>query len=373
MIRITPIYYRLSIIHLLIAALLSASCSGDKSAPLYNDDRITFGAESDDGWNDITRATILTKELLHEKGFGVFAYYTKKDTWSEFDKSIAPNFMNNTKVTSDNNGVAWDYSPLKYWPHDKQEKVSFFAYAPYNELYSIEGTRMVYNVPQDIQQQSDLCWSITDTDDLSYGTVGNDKITFRFRHALAGIGFTVQAQANGSSPLPDGMSIRIKKITLTSSTDNTGTGIGALYTKGKLELDNEANDAVWYDCQGAGKYTVSQNNFVGKAPEGFLLDKDNTDNKKTLNINDSYIMVIPQDFTSEGFNIVIEYDVILEKGENIYSTYTNVGTGNIKTDLESGKIYTINITVDLNKTTVELVSVTEWKDGGEVVLPGLVA
>ena len=100
-------------------------------------------------------------------GFGVFAFYTGTDNYTDFrtqngaGKTSYPNFMYNQKVTynptSTSEITKWEYSPIKYWPNDVQNgkvddqendentkpatssekyggKVSFFAYAPYVEV-----------------------------------------------------------------------------------------------------------------------------------------------------------------------------------------------------------------------------------------------
>lgn len=62
-------------------------------------------------------------------GFGVLAYYTGQSAWSTYKTSATPNFMYNQKVTYSG---GWTYAPLKYWPNTKDDKISFFAYAPYD-------------------------------------------------------------------------------------------------------------------------------------------------------------------------------------------------------------------------------------------------
>ncbi len=58
---------------------------------------------------------------------GVFAYLTEG---SGFNASTStPNFMYNQLVTR--NGTTWSYTPVKYWPTNANDKVSFFAYAPH--------------------------------------------------------------------------------------------------------------------------------------------------------------------------------------------------------------------------------------------------
>lgn len=82
----------------------------------------------------------MTTETLQETGFGVTAFYTGNDAYTAGQTSIEPNFMYNTKVSTDK----WTYSPVVYWPNGGQNQgatpveaaqyVSFFAYAPYKAV-----------------------------------------------------------------------------------------------------------------------------------------------------------------------------------------------------------------------------------------------
>src|SRR5574344_2552498 len=60
-------------------------------------------------------------ETLKTNGFGVFAYYTGQNAYAK--TTTAPNFMYNTKVY----GTAFTYSPVRYWPNNDGDKLSFFA------------------------------------------------------------------------------------------------------------------------------------------------------------------------------------------------------------------------------------------------------
>ena len=43
--------------------------------------------------------------------------------------------------TLNSNTGGWTYSPVKYWPNNKNDKISFFAYAPYETSGSREKKR----------------------------------------------------------------------------------------------------------------------------------------------------------------------------------------------------------------------------------------
>lgn len=86
---------------------------------------------------------------LKKARFGVFAYQTTNtDYVPATPTALVPNFMYNQEVKFDDSPAAWVYSPVKYWPNGKDaanaagapsntatsnnnDKLSFFAYAPY--------------------------------------------------------------------------------------------------------------------------------------------------------------------------------------------------------------------------------------------------
>ena len=98
-----------------------------------------------------------------EAGFGVFGYYTDN---FDYTPTSVPNFMFNEKVTHD--GVKWDYEVTKYWPNEfgsmansaDQDRVSFFAYAPYIAVepttgFPVDGSGNIYD-PSSVQRQTGI-------------------------------------------------------------------------------------------------------------------------------------------------------------------------------------------------------------------------
>lgn len=76
------------------------------------------------------------------QSIGIYAYYHDNSTWADDQaynlanpeadvKRLIPNFMWNQKATCLTKGTDFEYSPLKYWPNESNDKVSFIAYFPY--------------------------------------------------------------------------------------------------------------------------------------------------------------------------------------------------------------------------------------------------
>lgn len=165
------------------ALAMLASCSQNddlNSAPVVSEvenNAIQFGTYV--GGVNSTRATatgnITSAQVLAQKnGFGVFAYYTGRETYNEANyhwesttltPSTIPNFMYNQQVVGTNVATpVWSYHPLKYWPNDFADdavdtqnpaaqgsttyggNVSFFAYAPYVAYGSLDSPVGITNM-----------------------------------------------------------------------------------------------------------------------------------------------------------------------------------------------------------------------------------
>lgn len=143
-----------------------------------------------------TRAAINDKNSMsyNSTGLGVFAMVTEG---KKYDTSVTdgttetvftPNFMNNTNLTFFNYGYdanakyAWRYTPLRYWPQDTTQYLSFTAYGPYKEgtqLYAKSGNNFTaggdgasyykHEVPADKAEQVDeLYTDIKKTANMRY-------------------------------------------------------------------------------------------------------------------------------------------------------------------------------------------------------------
>ena len=213
------------------AALTMTGCSNNEvieNAANNSADAIQFSTYV--GRNALTRASVEDISTVATSGFGVFAYYTSTDPHGD---SHRPDFMYNQKVTSADAGTNWTYAPLKYWPNNTGDKVSFFAYAPYSDnsgnitfaaVSDMQKPEINFNVNSTVQYQTDLLYAdqtegANRTYDLGKQAV-NAKIAFKFQHALARIGFTVKAvtdETSAGSPantLNANTKIYVKKVVL---------------------------------------------------------------------------------------------------------------------------------------------------------------
>lgn len=181
-----------------ILALLAGSCAktlepeGDGWTPLGGDCPVLFRS-------DITEPA--TKASLPAgTSFGVFAYYTKTTNWNYAGGSTVPNFMYNEEVTF--SGTSYTYSPIKYWPNNTNEKVSFWAYYPYSAdviLFKANSTTTAFN--NNTKGLPDIQFTVTDgqTDFMISNVAANKTkpsintpVELTFNHALSLIDVFVQ-------------------------------------------------------------------------------------------------------------------------------------------------------------------------------------
>ncbi len=227
-------------------------------------------------------------------GFGVFAYYTDL---KKYDQTYVPNFMYNQLVYDANAGTGdanWTYSPVMYWPNesgsdaqsDDEDKVSFFAYAPYAATSSaasgsvtdatsgITGFSRNSNAGDPLVKYIanfstantvDLCWGVCNDPswakiqggssqamptglpwlDVEHPQTTSQKMKFTFKHALAQLNVQVDADADVTEHADDDNLAATTKIYVRSV---SFTGIAM---KGALNLNNTvANQALWLDYGG---------------------------------------------------------------------------------------------------------------------------
>ncbi len=152
------------------AAMLAACSSKDidtsqpdvsTQAPL-EEGAVGFDAYTQRATTRSGQSGVMDLTALRKSGFGVFGYYTDNN---DYEQSRTPDFMYNQKVYDNTPSVAtaaWMYEPVKYWPNeygstavsDDNDRVSFFAYAPYVDVAPSSG-KLVKS------QSTDDQWGIT--------------------------------------------------------------------------------------------------------------------------------------------------------------------------------------------------------------------
>ena len=156
-----------------VAALMTGCQSDDVTSmePINSYDAIAFSVDETD-FGTRAAGEIPNTDALKDAastGFGVFASYTGVLKYDY--TSVKPDFMYNQQVKykAGSPDGAWIYNPLKYWPNEETDHITFFAYAPYEG--SPSGSKciaefsapneqgdpwLVYKMSQKINDQVDL-------------------------------------------------------------------------------------------------------------------------------------------------------------------------------------------------------------------------
>ena len=395
--------------------VLSTGCSNDEVVNDFSQENaIQFGTYVGRGAE--SRGTVITtdgsdntSDALTTKGFGVFAYYTGT---ADFNASThTPNFMYNQKVTGvqGDNKITWSYSPVKYWPNNKGDKVTFLAYAPYyeNKTLNNDNQSLTFNISNtDIKGQEDILYLCQNTNttnadgscSVNHKTINltkqdvDDKVQFHFLHALSRVGFYAEVMVDevnvdqtgdpddnkdsngtavGNGDLASETKITIEEIEL----------IGKFYSTGSLNL----KEGIWTPTASSSEYNfkLTTDNLVNNVFDG---DADNATGAapdadvsiRQVNKTDSYLMIIPQDFVAsgttlaagEGIKIRVKYTVVTTDANN--SSNTSTVTNDVTSDefvfnFEQGKAYSFNL--HLGMTSVKFsASVGEWIEGGNTAV-----
>lgn len=180
-----------------IACLLLTACNaGNGTSEVLQTEELPIGFSTAPAETRQTRNDGLTADNL--SAIGVYAYYTGS---RNMQKTDTPNFMCNQKVTRTEGSSTWMYSPLKYWPNNPADKLSFFAYGPYNTgSFSVSGSAqsgppvIEYTPPRSENAQTDLLAAVPLMNQTSASD--NSLVKFRFHHTLTRIAIYVKSDDN---------------------------------------------------------------------------------------------------------------------------------------------------------------------------------
>ena len=353
--------------------VLSTGCSSDEVVNDYSpENAIQFGTYV--GRDAESRASVITTETLKEaasKGFGVFAYYHKGETYKA-GAAFTANFMNNQQVKW--NTDKWEYTPLKYWPNNEGDKVSFIAYAPWKEGFAFDASgdgKYTYTVANEVTDQVDLLWSKSQNFNITKQDIEGD-VKFEFAHALSKIGFTINAGIDlieKGGTLDENTTIYVDKVTL-----------GSLYNKGTMDMSKET--AGWSDRSGDVTYTWDyvKDGTANELQNNILTSetKFGIGEEQQLVKDDAYLMTIPQKdkkitvtvtyrvFTQDD-NLTVPMDggteLVPERSGIKGSLVTNVIPVEIPDQtFEPGKQYTYHIILGMTSVKVSA-EVETWTDG----------
>ena len=340
-------------------SLLFAACSKDSVI-----EDIKTGTPIRFAGSVSTKASITTLASLDK--IGVFGYYTGTERWewsaANIPGNLKPDYFLNEPVEKSGSTWGYDADYPRYWPSDARNKVSFFAYAPYDgtgpeDISSVglypaviaeTGTpKLTYTVPADVTGQIDLLQgACLDRDKNDNG----GTVLFNMNHALTKISFSAML---GTSLSGSNNTIEIKEIT-----------IDGVYNAGALDL-------------ATGKWTLNAttDNFTlgtGHLKNALFDSKVASDYDSRLVIEDDcYLMMMPQQMTKNSIlSVTFEINTVntssATRTEGLLMHFPLLDA-NIKSTWEPGKSIEYNFTLKHGVVDFDIY-VLPWEDE---VLPSI--
>ena len=296
-----------TIIALVLTALCAVSChESDQTTPSDEGTQwlIGFRASVEESATRDVGDGELTTALLKNRGFGVYCWYTGSADFTTPKPASARTgstqpylmLMRNQKVTWDGTDAAWDYSPVKYWPQDPTEKLTFRAYAPYTDYLLTDATTGMPQLPVMVTKddyhngvQHDPLWGTgRSVADAKYGEHYNDVTYATSSHRT-----TPDATADNTTDgyihwyFHHGMAKLVFKAKLADEAPDerikiTAIKLEPLYTRGLLDLSSPSTSAsdkpIWTDFNGTNE------DMKGADALTLTLDTDSPSNSDLYNV-----------------------------------------------------------------------------------------
>ena len=350
---------RIKILVLTIAAVVAMSCSKTETVP-NGDGKVPMQFSSYAARSSSTRAgdsfvPVGATTLPDSTSFGVFAFYQQGVVGSTTahwnDGGWHPAFMFDQEVEFD--GSDYNYTPVKYWPANEENTISFWAYYPHGEyvsgntgalkFYESDGTTaytasstgipyVKYTVDRNSANQADLLFDSFAKKDMTCDNCMPEPgtVDLLFRHALALVEFQIS----------EGEEAIIHSFQLTN-----------LYWSGNC-ANPAASPILWTGQGSINSFTISE-----------------------MNVTDSLVcrlLMIPQTLNASA-SITINYDISYPSFDPSYPdpiVYTgNTGTALLTdagiTSWEAGRHYVYKITAGFERVEFEEVvdAADDWSVG----------
>ena len=327
-------------------ALLMAGCSQNEITEVSPDANPAIGFSVYSGVQ--TKGTAITAATDLKSGFGVFAYHTGATDWSAAAATATPNFMFNQKVTSAN-GTAWAYTPVKYWPM-ADEKVTFFAYAPYNEASVIgagatiaPSANTATNAPaltfsinpiasgNDAKKMVDFMVAKNDATATQNRTYSNSAggVTFTFQHTLSRLTFEgkpdVELATGTDTKGTTFVMVKSAKIVQASSSKFYKSGV---FNCGAATWGTKTAATADYDFSAVLAVASQTGSVTGYSTQAVALTSNGT--PKALFTANQYLFLIPET-ANGGSGTGTAGDITIQFAYDIVTLDANVSGGHTVT------------------------------------------
>jgi len=379
---------------MVLAALAMTSCSQNEITEMSPDANPAVGFGVYTGVQ--TKGTVMNENAIQTSSFGVLAYYTKTDDFGTNTSNHTPNFMWNQKIEW--KSAHWKYTPLKYWPNTAEEKISFFAYAPYEASPSDGTNQNIIPSAKDAAGYPTLKFSVKmsspkDMVDLVATNATQDNsgaektinltkrttaVPFKFLHTLSRANFF--AKLDVGTITNSETKVFITGIKLRGVTNNSNSNLWATaiykFEDGKWDYTVSSQDKA---IKQTDDVDLATTDFWTGTAQTFGTDKfttasvalDNSTTQVSLFKSNQYLFLIPP--TNDGITadndvqVQLEYSVVTLDA-NLTGGMSEIKTTAIaslpKTTLKAGSAYKYVFTIGLEGVTVSA-TVADWDNNDE--------
>lgn len=379
-------------------AMLAAGCSQNEITEVSPDANPAIGFGVYTGVQ--TRGQDVTTSTMQQTGFGIMGYYTGRNLWAKANKdNLTPSFMYNQKVTYSN--PAWTYSPVKYWPNNKNDKVSFFAYAPYEdqstkkngiEISKItdKGTPFINFTLKDKDNLTDMV-DLVVAKELDR-TFEKGTIAFQFEHTLSKISFKVKAGDTYAGLDGTKSFIYVTKMWIIGKDGDMSENKSLKNTTGSRFYTKAAWKDLHWDYTNAVIPTADFDiKNLMNVDKGITELKDDGSTEQILGVKvtsttaidlfkpNHFLYLIPVNDSSETVNdnkdqggceagdiqIGFHYDIVTQSAANPNQYLTSHAEAAVSLPahhMKRNKAYIYTFTINLKKIEVSAADVTKWGD-----------
>lgn len=329
-----------------LSVLLGVSCSkiedqkDDGWAELWSDAPVVFRSSLSE--------TTTKSQLPSGTHFGVFAFYQQgviggeAGSWTPLeDNHWKPNFMFNQEVVF--NGSSYTYAPIKYWPNNNENTLTFWGYCPYvaSPALYVSGTSTSYDNTS--EQIPDLGFTVSDGSiDFMVSNVVADQhkpaigesVNIPFNHALSKIDFKFN-KVNDSG---DAYKIKVTSISFIN-----------------INLTGIHGSAGWRDWSNP---CDNEHPFVAYSGDPIDVKYKSTDTPDFPESPNCSVMLIPQDVGTNNAILRINYSVSL--GSNPAQQYE--GECLLTGSWLEEKQHTYKISISPGNPIIFSASITPWDE-----------
>lgn len=356
-----------------MAALAMAGCSQNEVTDVNPDAHPVIGFDVYTGVQ--TKGVETDNDALKasDAGFGFFAYKTTGN-WSDNISTATPDFLYNEHGTwtAGSPSGSWGYKNLRFWPTNNKDKITFFAYAPYES--TTDGTDkgitlskstetgapyLEFAVPTGDDWADKMVDLVTDCrTDIQNLTATSDKlssgkVSFKFSHVLTKV---ADIKVKPSKDLGNDIKIYVKGLRLL-----TGSSSSPLPDKAKYQFSNDEWNNISYITEPkvlTGFLNKTAADFCGYTEQS--VDVSNHTTATSLFPAERAFYFIPVNNTTgtaaKGvLKLSLEYDIVTKVTEstNVISTTkkeVELPAGTFK----KGTAHTYTLTIKLNSIDIDV-------------------